>query len=131
MKLLVDNNLPPRLARGLAGFFENEHHVEHIKDKFGTGGLPDEEWIVAIGREGGWSVLSGDRRIASKRPSRELFLRNGLVGFFPLPAVMGMPLTGMAARILTIWHVMEATTRAMESGCFEVGVKSNRLRPIG
>jgi hypothetical protein len=131
VKLLIDNNLPPRLARGLAGLFEGEHEIQHIRARFGTGSLPDEEWIEAIGKDGGWSVLSGDRRIASKRPSRELFLRNNLVGFFPLPAVMKMPLFGMTARILTLWPVIEATTRTMDSGCFEIGVKTNRLRPIG
>ena len=73
MKLLIDNNLPPVLGRGLGALFAGRHQVEHIKDKFGTGGLPDEEWIEALGREGGWSVLSGDIRIAKKRPSRDLF----------------------------------------------------------
>lgn len=56
------------------------------------GGLPDEEWIEALGREGGWSVLSGDIRIAKKRPSRDLFLRANLTGFFPLSAMMALPL---------------------------------------
>lgn len=130
MKLLVDNNLPPRLGRGLAVLFDGRHHVEHIKDKFGTGSLPDEEWIVELGREGGWAVLSGDRRIATKKPSRELFLRSGLIGFFPLPAVMSLPFHGMAARILTLWPVLDTTTRTMTSGCFEVGIRGDRLRPI-
>jgi len=71
VKLLVDNNLPPRLGRGLAALFHGQHHIEHIRDKFGTGSLPDETWIEALGKEGGWCVLSGDRRIATKRPSRE------------------------------------------------------------
>lgn len=70
MKLLVDNNLPPVLGRGLGALFHGQHHVEHIRDKFGTGSLPDETWIEALGKEGGWCVLSGDRRIATKRPSR-------------------------------------------------------------
>src|SRR3546814_14874182 len=79
VKLLVDNNLPPRLGRGLAALFEGEHHVVHIRDKFGTGSLPDAEWIERLGKEGGWSVLSGDRRIAKQKPSRALFLRAGLI----------------------------------------------------
>lgn len=131
MKLLVDNNLPPALGRGLGALFEREHLVQHMRDKFGTGSLPDADWIEALGREGGWCVLSGDRRIATKRPSRELFLRANLIGFFPLPAVMALPLNGIAARVLTIWPVLEATERTMTRGCFEVGIKGTRLRPIG
>ncbi|RXD01710.1 hypothetical protein EQZ23_19485 [Sphingomonas sp. UV9] len=130
MKLLVDNNLAPRLGRGLGALFDGIHEVVHIKDKFGTGSLPDEAWIEALGKEGGWCVLSADRRIAAKKPSRDLFLRSNLIGFFPLPAVTRLPLTSLTARILYLWPVLETTAGAMDRGCFEVGIKGNRLRPI-
>lgn len=131
MKLLVDNNLPPVLGRGLGALFQGRHQVEHIRDRFGTGSLPDATWIAALGKEGGWCVLSGDRRIATKRPSRELFLRANLIGFFPLPAVMALPLHGIAARILTLWPLLETTGQIVDRGCFELGIKGTRLRPIG
>lgn len=129
MKLLVDNNLPPRLGRGLAALFEGEHHVIHIRDKFGTGSLPDVEWIERLGKEGGWSVLSGDRRIAKQKPSRELFLRAGLVGFFPLPAVMELKLHDMTARILFAWPAMTIVSETIAQGCFELPVKG-KLRQM-
>lgn len=100
MKILVDNNLPPRLGRGLGALFLDLHHIEHIKDKFGTGSLADKEWIERLGAEGGWCVLSGDRKIASRRPSRDLFIRAGLIGFFPQPSVMKLPLERHASQIL-------------------------------
>jgi len=130
VKLLVDNMLPPRMARGLGALFADQHEVVHIRDKFGTGSLPDAEWIERLGREGGWSVLSGDRRIATKRPSRELFNRSNLVGFFPLPAVLDLPLHAMTARVLTLWPLMNDTARAMDRGCFDLGIKGG-LRPVG
>lgn len=130
MKLLVDNNLAPRLAEGLAGLFRNIHHIEHIKTKFGTGDLPDETWIERLGVEGGWSVLSGDIRIAKKVPSRELFLRSKLVGFFPLKAVLDLPVHKQAARILTLWATMDSLSTTVASGCFEVGITSTRLKQI-
>lgn len=130
MKLLIDNNLPPVLGRGLGALFAGRHHVEHIKDKFGTGSLPDEAWIEELGREGGWSVLSGDIRIAKKKPSREIFLRANLLGFFPLPAVMGLPLNGLAARVLTVWPAMESIERTVGRGCFELGIRTTRLNQI-
>ncbi|MEZ0495985.1 hypothetical protein [Sphingomonas sp. IW22] len=130
MKLLVDNNLPPRLGSGLGALFDGEHIVQHIKQKFGTGSLPDEEWIELLGREGGWCVLSGDRNIAKRKPSRALFMRSNLVGFFPQPAVMKMPLHAQAARILTVWPAMVATDLATSAGCYEIGVKTGQLRQM-
>ncbi len=131
MKLLVDNNLPPRLGRGLGALFEGDHHVQHIRDKFGTGSLPDEEWIVALGKEGGWCVLSGDRNIAKKKPSRNLFLASKLIGFFPKPAVLEKkPLEGIAARVLTLWPAIVATSQSVENGCFELGPTGMKLRSI-
>lgn len=130
MKLLVDNNLPPYLGRGLGALFEGRHEVVHIKDKFGTGSLPDEVWIEALGKEGGWCVLSADRNIAKKRPSRELFLRSNLIGFFPLSAVTDLPFHRLAARILYVWPAMVAASGAIERGCFEIGVKGDKFRQI-
>lgn len=128
MKLLVDNNLSPKLARGLAGLFAGEHEIQHIREKFETGSLPDEEWIERLGAEGGWCVLSGDRRIATRRPSRELFLRCNLIGFFLLPAVLDLSLHKQAARILTIWPVLETMSKATSRACYDVGISGNRLR---
>ncbi len=130
MKLLVDNNLPPVLGRGLGALFAERHDVVHIKDKFGRGNLPDIEWIDVLGKEGGWSILSGDRNIAKKKPSREAFLNAGLIGFFPLPALMKLPLHRQAARILTLWPAIEATSGAIERGCFELGITGSKLRQI-
>ncbi|MBS0480291.1 MAG: hypothetical protein JSR79_13480 [Proteobacteria bacterium] len=65
--------MPPALARGLNALFDGQHEIVALREKFGRSGVPDAEWITALGREGGWTVLSGDLRIAKKRPSRELF----------------------------------------------------------
>jgi len=130
VKILVDNNLSPRLARGLAAIFEGDHQVEHIREKFKTGSLPDEEWIERLGREGGWCVLSGDRRIATRKPSKEVFLRANLVGFFLLPAVLDLPLHKQAARILLLWPQMDQIARATSRGCFAINIKGTKLQGI-
>ena len=130
MKLLVDNMFPPRLGRGLAQLFAGQHHIEHIKDKFGTGSLSDEDWIKKLGKEGGWSVLSGDRRIASNRISRDLFLANNLVGFFPKSAVLDMPFPKQVARILTVWPLMEALAASADRGCYAIGASGTKLQGL-
>ncbi len=101
-----------------------------LYDKFDRRGVTDEEWIETLGREGGWTVLSGDARIARKKPSRELFLRAGLVGFFPLPAVLEQPLHRLAARILIVWPNMVDLVSVTERGVFELGIKGSRFRQI-
>ena len=65
-------------------------------------------------------------RIAKKRPSRELFLRAGLVGFFPLPAVLDLPRTRQAARILTVWPTIVNLRAGTDRALFEVGITGPR-----
>ena len=51
MKLLVDEHLPPALARALNELFCGEHEIVHLRDRFGPG-VKDIEWIEALNREG-------------------------------------------------------------------------------
>jgi predicted nuclease of predicted toxin-antitoxin system len=92
VKLLVDHNLPPRLASALNEIFKPEDTIVALREKFGRSDLKDEEWIPELGREGGWAVLSADMNIARKKPSRDLFVAAGLVGFFFSPAMQKWPL---------------------------------------
>lgn len=116
---------------GLAALFHGRHEIIHIKDKFGRGDLPDEEWIKALGAEGKWSILSGDTNIAKKRPTREILLSNNLVGFFPAPAIMRLDLARKTGRILYLWDVMEQQSRIVSRGCFQLPISSPTLRQIG
>lgn len=127
MKLLVDNMFPPRLGRGLGALFAGLHEILHIKDKFGTGSLTDEEWIKRLGDEGGWSVLSGDRRIASNRVSRDIFPSNNLVGFFPKPAVMKLPFSRQVSRLLYVWPTIEDFAASTGRGCYAIGITGSKL----
>ena len=122
--------MPAALARGLNALFAGEHQVVALRDKFDRPGVQDAEWIETLGREGGWSVLSGDLRIARQRPSRELFLRAKLVGFFPLPAVMELPIHRKAARILVLWPNMVDLARVTQGGVYGLGIRSTKLDQI-
>jgi hypothetical protein len=130
LKLFVDNNLPPALARGLSALFAGDHEVICHRDKFGQTHIKDEEWIPALGAESGWVVLSGDLNIARKRPQRELFLRSNLVGFFPKPAVMELPLAKKASRVLAVWDRMERLSIDVRAGVFELPIKGEQFRAM-
>ncbi|HEY0803141.1 MAG TPA: DUF5615 family PIN-like protein, partial [Steroidobacteraceae bacterium] len=72
MKVLVDENLPPALARALAAFFKGQHDVVHLRDRFGAG-VSDITWINALNQEGNWVVISGDRRITRNKAEYQAF----------------------------------------------------------
>ena len=131
MRLLVDHNLPPRLAVSLQTIFEPDHEIIALRAKFGRSDLKDEEWIGALGREGGWAVLSADMAIARKKPSRDAFLAARLVGFFLSPAMQKWPLPRQAARILTIWPGMVTLKGAVASGVYEMPASGGKFRQIG
>jgi hypothetical protein len=131
VKLLIDHNLPQRLAEALHTIFEPDHEVVSLWKKFGRHNLKDEDWIPALGQEGGWAVLSADLNIARKRPSRELFIRAGLVGFFFSPAMQKWPLNRQAARILTIWPQMASHVSTTANGVFEMPATGQKFRTIG
>lgn len=131
MKLLVDHNLPPRLAVALNLIFTPMDTVVAISEKFGRSDLKDEDWIPALGREGGWAVLSADMNIARKRPSRELFVRAGLVGFFLNSTMQRWPLSRQAARVLTLWPQMTSHMNTTANGVFEMPSSGTKFRMIG
>lgn len=131
MKLLVDNDLPPRLAKALNVIFAPDHEITALREKFGRSNLKDEEWIPKLGAEGGWAVLSADMNIARKRPSRQLFVGAGLVGFFFSSSLQKAPLNLQAARVLTIWPQMVSHMKTTANGVFEVPVRGTKFRTIG
>ncbi|KQX97755.1 hypothetical protein ASD22_11080 [Rhodanobacter sp. Root480] len=83
MKLLLDNNLPPALARALHELtireWENLHEVTHLRDRF-PANTPDTEWIATLAQEHGWVVITHDR--LNKGLEREALKRAGLKVFF-------------------------------------------------
>ena len=132
MKVMVDNDLPPRLARALHIIFEEDgDEIVALREKFGRSNLKDEEWIPALGSEGGWAVISADQRIAKRKPSRELFLRHGLVGFFFNPGLQKSALHKQAARLMTLWPQIRAQHQLAANGCFAVPLKGGKFESIG
>ena len=131
MKLLVDHNLPPWLASALNEIFKPDHTIIALREKFGRSDLKDEDWIPRLGREGGWAVVSADMNIAKKKPSRDLFVAAGLVGFFFSPAMQKWALHRQAARVLTIWPQMISHMNTTANGVFEMPASGTKFRTIG
>jgi predicted nuclease of predicted toxin-antitoxin system len=81
VKVAIDENLPPALARALDALFAGEHQVVHIRSRFGPS-VKDVEWIRTLSNEGNWVVLSNDRRITRSKAELREFKDSRLVGFF-------------------------------------------------
>lgn len=64
MKCLLDNNLPPSLAKALDALsihqFSDLEQVIALREKFPSD-TADIAWIQALGQEGDWFVLSADK----------------------------------------------------------------------
>jgi hypothetical protein len=81
VKVLIDENLPPALARALDALFAPEHEIIHLRKRFGPG-VKDVEWITTLSREGRWVVISADRRITRNKSEYNAFRSSRLIGFF-------------------------------------------------
>jgi hypothetical protein len=82
LKVLLDNNLSPHLARALNALLEPEgDQVVHLTDRF-PANTEDRAWIGALAEEGGWVVISADLRIYRNPLEREAWRRARLIVFF-------------------------------------------------
>ncbi len=80
LKLLLDHNLAPRLAKCLQALFDR-HEIVALRDKFATD-TPDVDWIRALDRDRGWAVLTRDLRIRTRPHERAVLDSSAIVYFF-------------------------------------------------
>lgn len=138
MKFLVDNNLPPALARALHELCTTESShgpvaVTALRDKF-EAKTPDAEWIAALGIEGGWTVVSQDR-FKKGNPEQEALIRARLVVFRLDHAWSNHQYWDKVQNLIRWWpSIMDATGRAKPGACFSVPWNfggGSKLKEIG
>lgn len=130
MKVLVDNNLSPRIARALNELFSPEHEVVALRYKFSPD-TSDEDWINALSADGRWVVISGDRRITRNKAEYVAFRNSHLVGFFLARGLYKAKVSKQLERLLALWDNIETLARTVEGGAmFELQMKSSRIRQL-
>ena len=130
MKVLVDENLPPALARSLNALFNGKHDIIHVRERYGPG-VTDLQWIGELSAEGRWVVLSGDRRITRNKAEYHAFRASHLVGFFLSKGLYKSPLVKQMERILALWQTIEAQSELVQGGAmFELPMSSTRIKQI-
>ncbi|AZO15368.1 MULTISPECIES: DUF5615 family PIN-like protein [unclassified Mesorhizobium] len=130
MKVLIDENLPPALAKALHALFNGDHEVVHLRARFGPG-VKDGDWIQQLSTEGRWIVISGDRRITRNRAEYLAFRNSRLVGFFLSKGLYKAPLVKQMERILALWNAIETQSGIVAGGAmFMLPMKSTRLEQL-
>jgi hypothetical protein len=130
VKVLVDNNLSPRIARALNELFSPEHEIIALRNKFAPD-TSDEDWINALSADGRWVVISGDRRITRNNAEYNAFRNSHLVGFFLARGLYKAKVAKQMERVLVLWDNIETLARTVEGGAmFELQVKSHRIRQL-
>lgn len=119
MKFLLDNNLPPKLARAIHQLVEGEgHSVVALRDRFSADAV-DEEWIRLLDREGDWVVISRDRyskRMTSGAVERELLRGSSLVVFVLDKGWRAFHDWELAWRLIRWWPTLQQTAMTIEGG---------------
>jgi hypothetical protein len=130
VKVLIDENLPPALARALHALFDGDHEVVHLRDRFGPS-AKDREWIETLSSEGRWIVISADRRITRNRVEHAAFRNSRLIGFFLSKGLYKAPLIKQMERILALWSTIEAQSNLVAGGAmFQLPLKSTKLEQL-
>jgi hypothetical protein len=130
VKVLLDHNLSPRLARALNALFGDDHEVVSLRDKFAPN-TPDVEWIAKLSAEGGWVVISGDRAISRTRAEYQAFRSSKMTGFFLSRGLQKANVQQQMARLLVLWEAMEALASSAKGGTmYELPMKSTKIKKL-
>lgn len=130
MKVIVDENLPPAMARSLAALFVHEHEIIHLRERFGSG-VTDVEWMRELNREGGWIVISGDRRISRNKAEQAVFRSSRLIAFIFAPGLQKAPLVKKMERLMFMWARIEQQAGLVGGGAmFEIQMRGELLKSL-
>lgn len=129
MKAVIDENLPPALARAPNALFAGEHEIIHMRDKFGPG-VTDVDWISHLSAEGRWVIISGDVRITHNRAERSAFRNSRLIGFFLAPALKKSKVTKQMQRLLALWDDIEKIADLVAGGATYELPMSGKIRQL-
>jgi hypothetical protein len=119
VKFLIDNNLPPALARALHALCEPaDHSVTHLREKFAPN-TKDSDWIETLSRESGWSVVTHDK--LNKGLEREALRRAGLIVFFLDKGWSNHQFWGIAHNLVRWWpRIIEQSEGIKGGAAFKV-----------
>lgn len=132
MRVLLDNNISPLVARAIHILVEGEgERVVALRDEFSEAAA-DVEWIEALGRQAGWIVISGDAKITERAAERAAWRSSNLIGFFFAPGWSSFKNTEKAGRLLLWWPKIREQARLVAGGAmFQLPINAgSRLKQL-
>jgi len=84
VKFFFDNNLAPKIAKGLNGFVAPDHQVIHLKERF-PGNTDDVDWMGKIAQEEDLFIVTADVRIGKNPQEIQAWRQAGHTIFFLKP----------------------------------------------
>jgi len=122
LKFLLDNNLPPALARALHELTHSNSNEKHmvvaLRAKF-PANTPDEKWIQALANEGNWAVITHDKFKKGMEP--EVLRRAGLVVFLLGKSWGSHRVWDKAHQIVRWWRaIIDQSERLQGGAAYEV-----------
>ncbi|MDP2780818.1 hypothetical protein [Devosia sp.] len=132
MKLLFDHNVSPKVPRAIHELIKADFsEAAALGDKFPPDAA-DVDWIDQLGREGGWAVVSGDRRITKNKAERAAWLQTDLVGFFMEPSLTALDPWQQTARLIFWLPAIQAQLKLISGpALFTLPLKaSSRLKVL-
>jgi len=132
LNFLLDNNLPPRVARALSCLSKPDGHVViPLRDKFEKN-TPDIEWIQSLSTEiEEWVIISKDIGITRKKIEREVWEKSNLTAFFLVKGWNNIDFWDLAWKLVKWWPIIVDQAIRIQSGTgFLVPVSGSKLKPF-
>jgi hypothetical protein len=129
LKLLLDHNVSPKLARALDALFNPPHLIVSLRDKFPQDAA-DIDWIRSLDQEGSWAVLTRDLRIRSKPHERAAMDNARIVFFFLDGAWKKYGVEESCARLIRLLPTMATLVGVQERGRIDLPINAgSKLKP--
>jgi hypothetical protein len=125
---MVDNNISFTIAHCLQPIFP-EHRIISLRERFAAN-TKDVDWIATLDSDGGWAVLTKERRLKTRPHERLALDRSKIVYFFLTGARLKMSVPDTAWRLIRLVPTMDKQVALTESGLFDLPVNAtSKLRP--
>lgn len=108
----------------------DEHEIVALRDKF-LPTIKDVDLIAELSSQGGWVLISGDRRITRNKAEKHAFQSSRIIGLFLSAGLYKSTVLKQAERLIALWPVIETVVPNVSGGAmFELPMKSLKLAPL-
>ena len=91
----------------------------------------DIDLIAELSRQGGWIMISGDRRITRNKAEKQAFQNSRIIGMFLSPGLYKAPVLKQAERLIALWPSIEKVAGSVTGGSmFELPMTSLKISSL-